>query len=536
MVMPNVTSPYRRNTMNAFLHRFGSMISGVLNGFDRLVFMGSLRSLVYAPRMVVYLSRVGLLIKDFTRWTQDLGNQIKDAAAQTARNAGRPVCYLPSSATSKEDLARSIAQRDGVHTGLIAVLSCVEPCHSFDVRCDRAAKKIELINRPRQCLHLYYYFMHPIFGFMHVRLQTWTPYTVRVSINGREWLARQMDQAGIAYVRRDNCFTWIEDVTAAQALMDQQLSVRWDRVLDKFVQQVNPIHQPHFQDYGLDYYWSVYQSEWASDVMFRDAADLARLYPRLARHGIETFDSGDVMRFLGRYVPADGHVNPRFAGEVVSDLKRRPEGMRIKHRVDANSIKLYDKQGSVLRAETTMNHPKDFKVYRSKAGQTDGPPGWHPLRKSVADIARRAEVSQKANDRYLEALAAVDDTRSVRELTEPLCRPTRWKGHRVRALNPLSPDDAALLQAVSRGEFTVNGLRNRDLCRILYASVTQNASEQRRRSAAVTRKLRLLRAHGLIHKVPHTHRYTVSPQGRLSITALLAAREATTQQLTKHAA
>src|SRR6267143_5340478 len=106
MVMSNVTSPYRRNTMNAFLHRFGSMISGVLNGFDRLVFMGSLRSLVYAPRMRVYLSRVGLLIKDFTKWTQDLGDQIKDTAAQTARNAGRPVCYLKSSATSKEDLAR----------------------------------------------------------------------------------------------------------------------------------------------------------------------------------------------------------------------------------------------------------------------------------------------------------------------------------------------------------------------------------------------------------------------------------------------
>ena len=522
--------------MKSFIARYGSLITGVLHGFDRLVFMGSLRSLVYAPRMMVYLSRVGLLIKDFTRWTQDLGSQIKDAAARATRDAGRPLCYLKSSATSKEDLVREIARRDGVRDGLIAVLSCVEPCRSFDVRSDRAAKKIELINRPRQCLHLYYYYMHPTFGFMHVRLQTWAPYTVRVSINGREWLARQMDQAGIGYVRRDNCFPWIEDVPAAQALMQQQLDVRWNTVLDEFVQQVNPIHRPHFQDYGLDYYWSVYQSEWASDVMFRDATDLARLYPRWLRHGMETFGSGDVMRFLGRRVPADGHVNPRFGGEVVSDLKRRPEGVRIKHRVDANSIKLYDKQGSVLRAETTINHPKDFKVYRRKAGQTGGAPGWHPLRKSVADIARRAEVSQKANERYLEALAAVDDSRSLRELAEPLCRPARWKRQRVRALNPLSPDDAALLAAVSRGEFAINGLRNRDLCGILYANVAPDAAEQRRRSSAVTRKLRLLRAHGLIHKVPHTHRYTVSPQGRLAISALLAAREASAQELTKHAA
>lgn len=522
--------------MKSFIERHGSLITGVLHGFDRLVFMGSLRSLVYAPRMMVYLARVGVLIKDFGSWVQDLGDQIKDAAARTARDAGRPLCYLRSSGTSKEDLAREIAQRDGVRSGLIAILTCVEPCRSFDVHPDRAAKTIELVNRPRQCLHVYYYFLHATFGFMHVRLQTWAPYTVRVSINGRAWLARQMDQAGIGYLRRDNCFTWIADVPAAQALMHQQLDVRWDAILDAFVEQVNPIHRPQFQDYGLDYYWSVYQSEWASDLMFRDAADLARLYPRWLRHGMETFASGDVMRFLGRRVPADGQVNPRFGGEVISDLKRRPEGVRIKHRVNANSIKLYDKQGSVLRVETTMNHPKDFKVYRHKEGQTGGEPGWHSLRKSVADIGRRAEVSQKANERYLEALAAVDDSRTLRELTEPLCRPTQWKHQRVRALNPLSPDDAALLAAVIRGEFTINGLRNRDLCGILYVTPAADAKEQRRRSAAVTRKLRMLRAHGLIHKVPHTHRYVVSAQGRLAISALLAAREASAQQLTKQAA
>jgi hypothetical protein len=140
----------------------------------------------------------------------------------------------------------------------------------------------------------------------------------------------------------------------------------------------------------------------------------------------------------------------------------------------------------VLRAETTMNHPKDFQVYRSKAGQTDGPPGWQPLRKSVADIARRAEVSQKDNDRYLEALAAVDDTRSLPELTEPLCRPTRWKGQRVRALNPLSPDDAALLQAVSRGEFTVNPPQAGGTA--TCAGSSTGASRRTLRSNAVTRR------------------------------------------------
>ena len=154
------------------------------------------------------------------------------------------------------------------------------------------------------------------------------------------------------------------------------------------------------------------------------------------------------------------------------------------------------------------------------------------MRKSVADLPRRAEVSQKCNVRYLEALAAVEDLKPLRELADALCRPTRWKKQRVRALNPLSPDDAALLAAVARGEFLAHGLRNRDLCHLLYPHAAATPQEQRRRSSAVTRKLRLLRAHGLIHKVPHRHRYTVSPKGRQAITALLAAREANTKELT----
>lgn len=108
----------------------------------------------------------------------------------------------------------------------------------------------------------------------------------------------------------------------------------------------------------------------------------------------------------------------------------------------------------------------------------------------------------------------------------PKARPRR-----VRALNPLAADDAALLEAVSRHEFLINGLRNRDLRRLLFGAEVAPAAEERRRSAAVTRKLRLLRAHGLIHKVPKTHRYVVSEAGRRAITALLAARNASTEEL-----
>lgn len=236
--------------------------------------------------------------------------------------------------------------------------------------------------------------------------------------------------------------------------------------------------------------------------------------------------SREVMRFLGRKLPAHGGLHGRFAGEVVTDLRQRPVGMRIKHRVGRNSIKMYDKQGSALRIETTLNDTYDLKVYRPKEGDAEGQRCWRTLRKGLADLHRRAELCQKANERYLESLAAVEQHTPLGELTADPCKPTRWKKQRVRGLNPLSPDDGRLLQAVSRGEMTVHGFRNRDLRPLLFGALPADPKQHLRQSAAITRKLRLLRAHGLIHKVPQTHRYQLSAHGRTVVGALLAARAA----------
>jgi hypothetical protein len=217
-------------------------------------------------------------------------------------------------------------------------------------------------------------------------------------------------------------------------------------------------------------------------------------------------------------------------------MKTRPEGVRIKHRLGENSIKMYDKQGSVLRVETTINAVDDFKTFRAPENQPDAQPSWQRMRKGVADLHRRTDVSQAANNRYLQALASVDDTTAFGELATRLCRPARYKGRRVRALNPHAPGDAALLCAISDGAFSLNGLRNRDLRERLYAKASATKAGRKRQAAAVSRKLLLLRAHHLIRKVAHTHRYCLTEAGRTAVTALMAARNANTQELTKRAA
>ena len=132
------------------------------------------------------------------------------------------------------------------------------------------------------------------------------------------------------------------------------------------------------------------------------------------------------------------------------------------------------------------------------------------MRQAVADIHHRAEVSQKILDRYCSALAAVDDSTTLEELTVAIEKRIRWKGRSVRALHPFQPEDHGLLQAISRGEFNINGFRNRDLQNLLYSTPPRSKQERRSRSGAVSRKLRLLRAHGLIRKRQKSYSYEIT--------------------------
>lgn len=526
--------------MQKFIANHQDQISGVLSGFDRLVFRGTLRSIAHAAGMNQYLSRNEVLLKNFGAHVERVSQRLKAASLAEAVATGRPVRYLASAKISKEDIARRIAVEDGIHQGLVCVLTSVEPCRTFEIYRDRETKHLQLQPRIRKCLFLYHYLVHPVFGFLNARIQTWFPFSIQICLNGREWLAQQMDQASLAYARQDNCFPWIEDWAQAQHLMDQQLSVQWPTLLNDLAATVNPIHEQLFQAYSASYYWSTFQSEWAIDLTFQTAADLHRLYPRLLQHAISTFGSTDVMRFLGRRLPLSGQIPARFTGQIVSDLQQRQEGIRVKHRLNTNSVKLYDKAftivGNVLRAEGTINDVSDFRVYRPKEGDPHGGLAWRPLRRGIADLHRRAEVGRRATERYLDALASVDQDTTLDEVLRRLGQPQYWHGRRVRALHPLAPDDRQLLQTIARGEFTLNGIRNRDLQRLCFTQPPATPVETRRRSAWASRKLRLLRAHALIYKIAGTHRYQLTTAGRTATTAILTALRSSIRRLTAAAA
>lgn len=523
--------------MNEFVQRRGDSVIGVISGWDRMLFRGTHRMLATARGLMNYLWKVQVKLKEFAAWSQDLTDQIRRASEQVMRDASRPAAYLNNANVSKEDMARGMARREGIESGPICLLSSVEPCWSYELRRDRQHKELVLEPRRRKCLHLYHYWMHEELGLMHARLQTWLPFNMKLCLNGREWLCRSLKREGIEHVRRENCLVWVEDVNQAQRLLARQLSTEWPKLLNGIARAASPASEKllRWEDEPLSYYWSVDQSEWATDVIFKRAAELSALYPKLVRQGMMTMSSTAVMRFLGKRVNADGSVPARFTADVLSDLRERPEGVRIKHSVNGNSVKMYDKQGSVLRVETTINDASEFKVYRGTETQPHQKQ-WRKMRKGVADLYRRSQVSQACNERYLAALSAIECGKTLGEAVAPVCKPVRHNKRRWRGLHPLQADDEQLLQALAKGEFALNGFRNRDIRGQLFGPDPADKPQIHRRSAAVSRKLAMLRAHHLIRKVSRTHRWMPTRKGIELATLLNLAKSTDCHNLLKTAA
>ena len=524
--------PTGGHAMRSFIQCFGSKIKGVLSGLDRIRFRGTLRWLSNLRGMTTFLSHQGILLKDFRASMQSRTEQIRQAGKQLAEQAGRPHLYLTSSAVSKEQLACDIAKCDGVTEGLVCVLTCVEPCMSFQVGPNRERKLLELRYVPGKCLHQYHYWLDPQLGPLHVRLQTWVPYTVHICLNGRDWLARQLQTRGIDFTQRDNCFVDVSDVHCAQQLLAAQVKTNGSRQLNRLLRRVHPTQHELYAAGRLEYYWSAEETEWATDVLFASAADLAALYPRWVRHAMTAYGAGDVLRFLGQR----GTERHCRAAEITTSLATRSEGTRVKHARNRNSIKMYDKQQSVLRVETTINDPRDLKALRTKDGEPGAKPTWQRMRKGVADLPRRCAVSQAANERYLEGLSTVETTATVGETLAPLSQRRRFKRRSARALNVLAEEDARLLAAVGRPEFLLAGFRNKDLRAALFGEEADSPAEGKRRANKVTRLIRLLRAHQLIRKVPKTNSYQITPKGQQVVTILKAAQHADVKALTQLAA
>ncbi|MGH9347588.1 MAG: hypothetical protein ACRD26_10010 [Vicinamibacterales bacterium] len=482
-------------------------------------FRGTLRSISNVKGLAIWLNQRHVLLKDFGTFADRVSKQLTAHARALADEQGRPFEYLASWKIRKEDRAREILARDGIREGLIAIFECVEGCRSVRVRGNRQTKRLELVSSERRCAHLYFYYWDHDFGLLHVRLQTWLPFTIQICVNGRAWLAQQLRRCDSPFTQVDNCVFDVADLGLAQRMLRQLETRPWARVLRVFATRVNPLLRGHQL---RPYYWSLEESEYATDVLFRDRASLQAVYPALVTHAFHAFRTPDVLRFLGRPAPAR-------TAEVITRVQRRVEGVRVKHWVAENSVKMYDKHGQVLRVETTLNQPRRFKVYRVTApGQARH---WVPLRKGIADIPRRVALSQATNARYLDALSVVELPTPIHHVLDPVSQRRCVNGRPFRPLRPIAPDDSACFARLLDGRALLAGIHAANLRCVLTSAEPADLRARQRLTGRVSRLLRLYRAHGLIAKVTRTRIYRVTPKGHQIMTTALRCRAATLEQL-----
>ncbi|TMB93789.1 MAG: hypothetical protein E6J42_12380 [Chloroflexi bacterium] len=497
--------------MDRFIVHHRDRILGTLACFDRVIFKGHLPISHPTGLETFFTSWLGLKLKEFKEVALHLAGRLKEHAQAVAQQAGRPYQYL-NRPVRKEDLARQIAERDGVQRGLICVFGAVEPVQAF--RLAYGEGRPRLASDWRKCLVHYFYLLDPEFGFMHVRRPTWFPFTMQVYVNGHDWLARRMNRLRLIFQRLDNAFLSIARPERADHLAREFARLDWPEVLGRFAHRFNPLLRDLLNP--MTYYWVTDQAEYATDVMFRSRADLQSLYPGLLRHATLAYRAEDVMRFLGRKLHA------HFQGEIVSDLKHRVEGARIKHRVKRNWIKMYDKHGRILRVETVINQTREFKVRRVTRFRGRVRARWTPMPKGVAFLDRTERICRAANRRYLDGLANIQDPGAARRALDRMAAPAYPR--RRRGFNPADPDDARLFAAVLRGEHVIAGFRNRQVREALFGP-TDDRLTARRQAACVTRLFNRLHAHGYVAKIPHTHRWRVTDLGRAAMSAVLDVRD-----------
>ena len=490
--------------------------------FDRMIFKGHLLRLYHPGGVQAFLWNQGVALTGFARWATKTTEELCLHARRSAEEAGRPYVYLKYGTTranghTKEDLARAIAERDGISEGLVCILRAMEACQSFKLRRNAETHKLDFVSTERKCVFHYWYFMDPEFGFCHVRLQSWLPFSIQIYVNGREWLARQFDAKGVGYVRADNALLRIDELNVAGELCERFAHRAWPRFLDALARRVN-IDLPAIAEAEFrSYYWCLDQAEVATDVMFCG--------PSLAYRGPARLDAPRQLEYVfGRCAALLGPQTPPLAQGRGDDRHQRPARRAggSSATLARNSVKVYDKI-SVLRVETTINNPREFRILRvftDERGRRER--RWCPMGKGVANAWRYFQVGIGANLRYLDALAAAPLKGEGVAALDALCRSKTKHGRHHARFNPLTPADRQLFRAVLAGDHAISGFRNTDLVRRLYPRPPLDSQEAHRRCARVSRLIAKLHGHGLVAKVPRARLYRPTPYGYRVMTAAIA--------------
>lgn len=349
-----------------------------------------------------------------------------------------------------------------------------------------------LVRRSAMVNHFYVYAIDDDFGPFFIKFCTYFPYNAKVCLNGNEWAKRQATKAGIGFEALDNGFASCEDPEGLQRICDRLDAGKIDRFVRKWLGLLPHPFSAADRRAGYRYDISVLQSEFClTQVLDRPLA--GRVFFEEAIR--ENLDIGRPDRvslvFQRRILNGRRHKTPgRFRTRVFTDGVVPSLHVEYKH----TRVKQYHKEGAALRTETTINDTRDFGIG-----------------KRLHNLPALREVGFCANRRLLDVQRISHDPTIGEVAFTHVAQPSVVDGQRAPALRFADPRVQALLAAIVVFRLLPDGFANRDLRAHLAPLLGLSADSLT--PGRMTYDLRRLRLHGLIERIPHTHRYRVSDLG-----------------------
>lgn len=498
------------------IEKYNEKIKGVLTGFDRIIINGHSRQLNNCRQFLYYMIQNNCNLVDFNKFAEEHTSFLCTHIEKIVKEQNRPIEFIMSSKVSKDEIARKIFNDNPIEEGLVCCISAMEVCDTMTVKGNKKTEKLEVTRRSTKCKYYYLYMIDKDFGWMYLKIQTWFPFNVQIYLNGREYICKQLDKEGIKYERYNNSLIDIENIERAQEISDHLQNMNLTRKFDSLVSKYNNLIPKFEEILGHGYFWTVFECEYATDIMFKTREDLENIFPSLVEKSFFTFKCDDIMSFFGR------KLDYKFQGEIVSDARKRYQGFRIKHKMKSNQVKMYDKY-SCLRIETTINDPHEFKILKETERIIDHKvitteKHWVPMGKSIANLYRYAEISKATNLRYINALPLpVDSVTPVKEI-ENISKSIEVNNRHISGFNILNAETTKLLEIIASGDYIVNGITNKTLRNRIFEEEDFNSERIRNKT---TRLLNKLKNHGLIKKVNHSSKYYLTTKGRKIINSIL---------------
>lgn len=413
------------------------------------------------------------------------------AVEQFAAEAGVDMVKF-TKGVRKDDVTQQYLRRFDAEQGVLYIGWAQEKARVARTerrRCARTGKTYPwVVDGTAMVNHYYFYCVDEDFGPFFLKFCSYFPYNAKLCINGNEYAKCQLRKRGIAFEALDNGVLSCAEPKALQRICDGLNDKKIDALLRKWLARLPHPFDRRDRHAGYRYQISILQAEFAlTQVLDRPVAGRI-FFEQVIRENLDIGRPGQVQLIFDRRV--NRRTPGRFRTRVITEGVTPSLHVDYKH----SRIKQYHKEGQALRTETTINDTRDFGVGR--------------LLHNLPELRR---IGFAANRRLLEVEHISHDCALGEDSFQHLQRPRQIDGQRVAALRFGDANAQALLNAVLMFVFVARGFTNQDLRQVFAVLLGRRPEDIS--PGRMSYELRRLRLHGLIERLPKTHRYRLTDQG-----------------------